>query len=317
MMKLVTRGGRFARNSFLLLLAIVLGGVCGWAHGTVGDRMFVEPLVSEDANVKNELDLPNLQFLVQPDGTWRSVGLSFEKALYPHRFSVVLDQDRSYVHSGVRSLAAWENLELGLKWEAFTNEKHELVVSPMLFVAFPTGSTSITDRQTALRPMLAYGKGFGDLPVSWLRPFGVQGDIGFEASVSGPRDRQLVYDEVLFYSLPYLNHIVRKADAGYELEDGLRQGFSRGAFFGDLFPFVEFNAGAAVSGPPGGTVSTLRPGVLWMGKYAEVSVAADIPVNTGGFTGRNHVGATVLVDWFLDDISHLFRWTPFGKHDAD
>jgi hypothetical protein len=150
-----------------------------------------------------------------------------------------------------------------------------------------------------------------------LRPFGLQGDIGFQTSVTGPRDRQLVYDEVLFYSVPYLNHTVRQADNGYAMEESLRRGFSRGAFFGDLFPFVELNATTPVNGVAASTASTLRPGILWMGKYAQVSVAADCPINVPGATGRSHVGATILVDWFLDDIFPHMSWTPFGKRHSE
>jgi len=279
--------------------------------------MFVEPLVTEDANVKNELGLPNAQFLVQPDGTWRSIGFSIEKALYPRRFSVTLEESRTYIHDGGHSLAGWENFELGLKWEAFTSARHELVLSPVLTLGLPTGSAAVTVRQTSLRPMLAYGKGFGDLPLRWLRPFGFQGDLGYEATVTGPRDRQLVYDEVLFYSVPYLNHTVRHADDGYSMEQSLRRGFSGGAVLGNLFPFIEYNATKAVSGAPGGTVSTLRPGIVWMGKYVQVSVAADAPISAPGLAGRRHAGASILVDWFLDDLFPPFRWTPFGKHHKD
>ena len=311
---MLKRGLRAARGLLVFCLLTEVAGLCAWAHGVVGDRMFVEPLVTEDANVKNELGLPRLQFLVQPDGAWRSIGVSFEKALYPRRLSVILEQDRTYIHEGPSRLAGWVNLELGLKWEAFTNARHELVLSPMLSVAFPTGSASATERQTSLRPMLAYGKGFGDLPARCLRPFAIQGDVGYEASVTGTRDRQLVYDAVFFYSLPYLNHTVRHADDGYSMEQSLRRGFSRGALLGNLFPSVEYNATKAVNGVPGGTVSTLRPGILWMGKYVQVSVAADVPINAPGLAGRRHAGASILVDWFLDDLFPPFRWTPFGKH---
>ncbi len=164
--------------------------------------------------------------------------------------------------------------------------------------------------------MLLYGKGFGDLRVPWLRPFAIQGDVGFQSSLTGPRDHQIVYDDLLMYSIPYLNHWVRQADAGYSLEHSLRRGFSRGAFFGDLFPYVEFNASTAVSGAPGGTSAALRPGILWMGTYAQVSLAADIPLKAPGL-GPRHAGIVVLVDWFLDEIFPPFGWTPFGRHARD
>lgn len=282
------------------------------AHGTVGNRVFIEPLFTEDANVKNELVLPMMGFLVQPGGTWRTVEFSFEKALYPHRLSVELHDGGIDQHSGGRSIAGWDNLELGLKWQAWTSAKHEFVLSPALFIILPTSSANVTPQQTALRPMLLYGKGLGDTRVTWLRPFAIQGDVGFQSSTSGPRDRQLVYDGVLIYSIPYLNHSVRQADDHYLLEDSLRRGFSRGAFFGNLFPYVEVNTSSSVSGSPGGTVSRLRPGILWMGKYAEVSLAVDIPLRAPGL-GPRHAGAVVLVDWFLNEILPSFDWTPLGR----
>ena len=291
-------------------------GLLSWipraeAHGIVGNRMFIEPLTTEDANVKNELVLPSAEFLVQPDGNWRTVGFSLEKALYPGRFSLVLEDERSYQHEGGLRSAGWDNLELGVKWEAATNELHEFVLSPALFVTFPTSSTNIIPHQTALRPMLLYGKGFGDLRAPWLRPFAIQGDVGFQSSLTGPTDRQVVYDEVLMYSIPYLNHWVRQADAGYSLEDNLRRGFSRGAVFGNLFPFAELNATTPVGGTGGGTSAILRPGIAWMGKYVQISVAADLVLKSPD-VGPRHPGAGVLVDWFLDEIFAPLGWTPFG-----
>ena len=91
-------------------------------RGTVGNRIFIDPLFTEDANVKNELVLPMMGFLVQPDGTWRTVEFSFEKALYPHRLSVELHDGGIDQHSGGRSIAGWDNVELGLKWQVDKRE---------------------------------------------------------------------------------------------------------------------------------------------------------------------------------------------------
>ena len=61
-------GGRF------LIIALMLACIPLdlWAHGTVGQRKFIEPLFTEDANIKNELDLPRAEFLTLPDGSFRS-----------------------------------------------------------------------------------------------------------------------------------------------------------------------------------------------------------------------------------------------------
>ncbi len=302
----------WTRVAFKAGLTLLLLAPLAQAHGIVGNRMFIEPLVAEDANVKNELVVPSFDFQVQPDGTWRTVGISLEKELFPGRFSLVLESSRVYQHLNGGRLAGWDNLETGLKWEGFRSERHEFALSPALFLTFPTGSSQVAERQTSLRPMLLYAKGFGDLPIAQLRPFAIQGDIGYEASVSGPRDHQFVFNEVLMYSVPYLNQWVRHSNAGYSMEHSLRRGFSGGAFFGNLFPFVEFNGASAVNGVPGGTSLAMRPGVLWMGKYAQVSVAADFPVQTPG-VARPHSGASILVDWFLDELVPAFNWTPFGK----
>ncbi len=282
------------------------------AHGIVGKRMFIEALATEDANVKNELALPVAEFLVEPDGTWRTIGFSFEKALYPRKFSLLFGESRIYRHQDSNKFAGYDNLELGLKWQAYQNDAHEFVLSPALFVTVPTGSEQVVQREATLRPAIAYGKGFGDLPSAWLRPLAIQGDFAYETSLSGERWRQLNVDSVLMYSIPYLNRWVRDADAGYSLEHNLRSGFSRGALLGNLFPFIEFNASIAVDGMPGGTSSTLRPGLLWMGKYVQISLAADIPIQGPAIADR-HTGACIMVDWFLDEIFPWFGWTPFGR----
>jgi hypothetical protein len=285
-----------------------------WAHGIVGERMFIEPLFTEDANVKNELVFPFAQFGVQPDGTWRRIGFSIEKQLYPNRFSAVLETGRLYRHDGVGKLSGWDNLEAGVKLQAYTNEHHEFVVSPALFVEFPTSSERVAEHETSLSPMLLYGKGLGDLSTGWLRPFAIQGDVGIAASLKRPHDRELLYDAVIMYSIPYLNHNVRKADSGYSLEHSLRQGFSAGALLGNLFPYVEFNGLHPVGRTPGGVLSSLRPGIVWMGKYVQVSFAADLPVQSDELEGRRHRGFCASLDWFLDEVFPALNWTPFGKN---
>lgn len=274
--------------------------------------MFIEPLVAEDANIKNELDVPHAEFLQLPDGQFRSFGLSFEKELWADRLSVVLEQGRIYQHANGHTVAGMDNLDLGFKLAAYRNIPHEFILTPALFVTFPTGSEKVTERETALQPMLLFAKGLGELRPGWLRPFAIQGDIGYSRSVSGVRDRQLIYDLVLEYSIPYLNHFIRQADAGYQLEHTLRRGHSLRAIMGNLFPFVEFDGVTPVNGTPGPTSTFFRPGALYMGKYFQVSVAADVPVGSLS-RPRHRVGTVFLLDLFLDEISPCFGWTPFGK----
>ncbi len=294
---------------FALIVAASLAPVC-WGHGIVGDRMFIEPLFTEDANIKNEVDIPRLEFLTQSDGSFRMLDVTLEKELWPDRWSVVVEQARLSMHVNGRTMGGFDNLEVGMKLAAYRNAPHEFIVTPALFTTFATGSRSVVERQTALQPMLLYGKGFGDVKVNWVRPFAVQGDLGYGTSVTGTRDRQVIYDAVLEYSVPYLNWMHR-ANAGYEMEHQLRRGHSLGAIVGDLFPFVEFNGATPVRGTPGPTVTFLRPGALYMGKYFQLSLAADSPVN--GYLGPHSTGGVILLDLFLDELHSAFGWTPFGK----
>ena len=294
------------------LLAILATPLPLWAHGIVGERMFIEPMFTEDANVKNELVLPFTEFKVQPDGTWRQIGFAFEKQLYPDRLSLVLEASRLYKHDDAGNLAGWDNLEAGIKFRAYANEPHEFVLTPALFAGFPTGSRQVTEHETTLIPMLLYGKGFGDVSPRSLRSFAIQGDIGIEASVKGSHDRQFMYDAVLMYSIPYLNHTVRKANSGYSIEHSLRQGLSAGSILGNLFPYVEFNGSRPFGNTPGSAIGSLRPGILWMGKYIQVSFAADIPLQSDGVD--RHRGFCASLDWFLDEIIPAMEWTPFGRH---
>ena len=55
----------------LSLIAFIVSCSPTAAHGIVGKRMFIEPVATEDANVKTELVLPNIAFLTLPDGTDR------------------------------------------------------------------------------------------------------------------------------------------------------------------------------------------------------------------------------------------------------
>jgi hypothetical protein len=282
-----------------------------WGHGIEGDRMFIEPISAEDANIKNELVLPRAEFLTMPDGSYRSFGAALEKSLYPGRWSVVVEQGTISRHEPGGTVTGFDGLEIGTKVAVYRNAAHEFVLTPALFATLPTGSRKVADREVELHPQIIFAKGLGDLKPGWLRPFALQGDAGFEFSATGEPDRHATYDLVLMYSIPYLNHFVREADAGFDVEHTLRLGYSPRAILGDMFPFVELNGSTPVNGTDGETATFLRPGTVYMGNYFQVTVAADIPLT--GYLPERRVGGVVQLDFFLDEIAPAFGWTPFGK----
>lgn len=303
-----------AHRGWLLIIAAMLACIPAdlWAHGIVGKRMFIEPLFAEDANIKDELDLPRAEFLTLPDGSSRSLGASFEKSLYPNRWSVVIEQPRVYRRVAGSTMAGFDDLEVGTKVALYRSAEHELVLSPALFFTAPTGSHGVAEHRTKLHPALVFAKGFGDLKWGWLRPLALQGDIGYEAAITGERDRYVTYDMVLEYSLPYLNRFIRKADSEFDLEHNLRRGHSSRAILGDMYPFVEFNGSTPIAGTAGSSATFLRPGLAYVGKFFQISTAADVPLR--GYLPNRRVGAVVLFDLFLNEVAPAFGWAPFGKH---
>ena len=162
-----------------------------------------------------------------------------------------------------------------------------------------TGSTAsgLADRFSHLTPTFYFGKGFGDLPdsVSWIRPFAVTGQVGYQI----PTDsfdftqnifipQQLVYGASLQYSMPYLKSEV--------IDLGLPD------FFNHLIPLVEVSLTTPMAnnfGNPSTTTGTVNPGVIWVGSYFQVGIEATIPINRASGTG---VGVLGQLHLYLDDM---------------
>ena len=188
--------------------------------------------------------------------------------------------------------------------------EHEFVTSVGLNVEWGASGTQDVgaDRFTITTPTFYFGKGFGDIPVPWARPFALTGEIGYaipgsSSTVTVDPDtgdvdtefnpRVLVWGASLQYSLPYLKSAV--VDLG--LPD----------FVNHLIPLVETSLQTPVTNTlSSGTVTTgtINPGVIWVGDTFQVGVEAMIPVNR---QSGSDVGAIAQIHFFLDDI---FPTTP-------
>jgi hypothetical protein len=159
------------------------------------------------------------------------------------------------------------------------------------------------ERFSTYTPTLYFGKGFGDLPVAWARPFAVTGQVGYAIPGSnstttfnpdtGDLDtefhpRVLVWGGSLQYSLPYLKSAV--VDLG--LPD----------FVNRLIPIVEASLQTPVANTlTSGTVTTgtINPGVIYVADKYQIGVEAIVPINRQSGTG---VGAIAQLHFYLDDI---------------
>lgn len=294
----------------------------GLAHVVAGDRVFPVTLTFDDPGTNDEASLPAFTYTRSGadggPGPAHNFGFGFEydKRITPETALIinygydVLDVENAKTQAG------FENLSITGKWQAYTNAAHEFVVS--LGISREIGGTGTThtgaDRYGSTSPIGYFGKGLGDLPIGFLRPLAVTGelsytiadkelkalapqaspgqpaaappDAGIAAQFNGGNNNTWFGGISIQYSIPYLQSQVKDV--------GLR-GVLR-----DLIPLVEFTWSAPASSPSSvGTTWTAAPGVIYLADWGEIGAEALIPLNKA--TGTN-VGFVGLVHFFLDDL---------------
>jgi len=294
----------------LALLLILLMPASSWAHGFAGKRFFPTTFAVEDPFVSDELSLLFNHIKEPGEGEEpavkaTTVSLEYSKRITPH-LGISIGEEYQYLDfDDEGSDSGFGNLELGLKYQFFTSEAHETILS--LGVGAEIGGTGTkrigAESFSVISPALFFGHGFGDLPESlkYLRPFAITGVIGPNFP---SRSKNVIHDHdtgeteiernpdtltwgfTLQYSLVYLQSFVKDV--------GLGDPFKR------MVVLVEFPMETCLNrGCDGDTTGTINPGIVWIGKYMELGVAAQIPVNSE--TGKN-VGVFGLVHFFLDDM---------------
>lgn len=273
----------------LAIIAVPTTGAL--AHAVCGNRVFPATLTLDDPGIADELSLPTIQYTPIPGGAVTSYGFEWDKTITP---SIGFGIQGGYVvqHLAGANAQGWDNLAATLKGQILCDESREFMLSVGIERDFNNTGSGQLRRYDAIEnistttPTLYFGKGFGDLPVGWLRPFAITGVVGYEVS-----DRpalslsQVDYAMSLQYSLPYLNQHVRAI--------GLP------GFFTHLVPTVEI----AMSTPDrGGTATgTISPGLFYEAATWQVGAEAVIPINT---TTRRTQGTGFIMQFhlFLDDL---------------
>jgi len=299
-------------NLKLFCLAILLCFIgfisipaASWGHGVVGQRFFPETITVEDPFPADEMDLLVPAYIKDSDGKHLSFGFGYQKRLTPNLgLSIEAEYDINNPSDPTEPrTTGFTNPEVTLKYAMLRDPVHEAIVSASLSVALPYGSRDIgAESHTAVAPGLLVGKGLGDLPDSFgfLRPLAIAGKVSLETPLGTTTpDEQtstLSYGLIVEYSIMYLQSFVKDV--------GIPKPFSR------MFPIIEFSFTTPVNGPENGQTQIFaNPGVLWTGKYVELGLETQVPLNDR--TGKN-VGVVGLVHLFLDDIApNVFSWTPF------
>ncbi len=285
------------------MLCVLSVPASSWAHGYAGQRFFPTTFQVDDPFVSDEFSIL-IDRAKGPDAKTTQIDIDFSKRIVPN-FGLEFHEAYLHVRANDGSSAnGWDNLGIGAKWQFLTNEPHELILSVGTdFDIGGTGAHQIAESFSTISPAIFFGKGFGDLPdtVKYLRPFAITGVVGPNfPSRSGNKSidpgtgetlvernpTTLTWAFSLQYSLIYLQSFVK--------DIGLGNPFKR------MILVAEFPMETCMSAECKGQITgTVNPGIVWAGKFMELGVAAQIPVNS---RSGSSVGILGLIHLFIDDL---------------
>jgi hypothetical protein len=286
-----------------LLVLLCLPGLL-WAHGFAGKRFFPTTLAIDDPFVSDELS-----FLLshmkesgdeeEPDTVATELSAEYAKRITPHLGISLggeflhLNPDREDTENG------FGNLEVGAKYQFFTNARHEALLSLGLEAEVGnTGNAKVgAESFSVLSPGLFFGKGLGDLPeaVRYLRPLALTGIFAVNVPTDSDAEATLSWGFSVQYNLQYLQSFVKDVGLGVP--------------FNRMIPLVELAFETCVNHDcKGDNSGTVNPGLIWFGKSIELGAEAVVPINHRSGEG---VGFLFLLHFFIDDLFPQSLGRPF------
>jgi hypothetical protein len=194
------------------VLLLVLTTIAG---AQVGKRNFIEPLIVEDPNPSNELDLiPN--WVAPAEGSNFSFNFTLEKEI-SQNLSIELGnawndpscnpdficlaagsgrrgrsrhQQANSNNFSQQLLTGFDDLEVLPKFAFYRSDEHEMRLAIGLDSFLPIGNkTAGGTSHASAGPIFMFAKGLGDIPnqglEKYLRPFALQGELANLIKVSG------------------------------------------------------------------------------------------------------------------------------------
>ncbi|WP_197679541.1 hypothetical protein [Bradyrhizobium ottawaense] len=240
------------------------------------------------------------------------INWSFTRLLTP-TVGIVVDNSWIARNWGVSKRSGFDATNVGLKWEVFRDNPHEMLLSASLAWGIGhSGAQGVNaSAPDTIKPGIFFGKGFGDLPnsVSWLRPFGITGAIVLEHP-TGSVSSNLGIDPISGQLGPMQTHNVDILHWGFAVEFStlyLTSRFTGGPPkdepLNQLVPLVEFAFDSAQ-----GTKSnaTMNPGLSYVAVTWQIAVEAIVPLNSAS---GHTIGGRAQLLLFLDDLAPSL----FGK----
>jgi hypothetical protein len=302
-------------RSRTLLATLACGSIAlaghAHAHGFAGDHMFISTLLIDDPNVADEASLPTFSYLPQPtDGGPASnlygLGFEFDKRI-TENFGFAINTGYNWLtQPGAKTANGWSNLVVTLKYKPYVNDEHEFLMSVgvqrVIARSGANGSNGAVlgnDDSSSTIPTLYFAKGFGDIPVGWVRPFMLTGELGYVIA-----DKKLKVDPVDL--TPVNNGNSNAWTGGLSLQYSMRylssqvKDYGLPAFVNRLTPLVEISWSSAASKPTQDTTQYLWGiGVNYTATGWAVGLEALVPGNRN--TG-SHVGVIAQFHLYFDDL---------------
>ncbi|WP_323119803.1 hypothetical protein [Burkholderia alba] len=282
-----TRGGkpRLAATIAAATAAALLLPSSAGAHAIAGDRVFPSTMAVDDPGVGDEADFQYGHVRIPGDSGDQSVNtfnVEYDKLITPRlAFSV----NGNYTMQNNPTARGFDNFGVGLKYLLYVNDAHEFMSSIGVNAELGgTGSRAIADSASSLSPTVYAGKGMGDLPdaLAYLRPVAITGEAGPALTTGSGQPNAFNYGVTVQYSLPYLQQHVRDL--------GLPQPLA------SIIPLVEI----PLSRSQGQTTGTVNPGFIWLNRYGQLGIEAQIPVNRAS---GSRVGILLQAHIFFDDVA--------------
>jgi hypothetical protein len=271
-----------------------------FAHGVAGQRFFPTTFAVDDPFISDEFSLLYNSIKMNdeaggPQVRTSSLDAGYSKRILPN-FGIEVDESYQRLQTeGDGTVSGFGNLGVNVKYQFYTSAEHETILSVAISDEIGnTGSRQVgSDAFSTITPAFYFGKGFGDLfeSTSFLRPLAVTGVIGYSIPTQKTTDgvqnpNNMTWAFTVQYSLMYLQAAVK--DVGL------------GAPFNRMVAIVEFPMETCLNADcKNQTTGTVNPGIAWIGKYTELGIAAEIPMNPRSGAGT---GVFVLFHLFIDDL---------------
>lgn len=274
-----------------------------FAHGVAGPRLFVSTMLIDDPNVADEATVSQFQWMhigpqdgngAAPQNAYSDY-FEFDKRITDN-FGFSVDNQYNWLQTkGAKTQTGFGDWEVNLKYKPYVSAEHEFMMSIGVTREFArSGSPAFSDTTSSTTPMVYWGKGLGDLPIGYLRPFAVTGTFGYQIADqrynpdTGAGATSLwVGGLSVQYSLLYLQSQVKDV--------GLPE------FLTKVTPLVEVAWQSPANRPNDGSATQylIGAGAVYTSTTYAVAIEALFPGNKA--TGTN-VGVVAQLHLYFDDL---------------